>query len=67
MKKTTYIAPSTSLHVLNLQRNILLSASGNGNGLLGNGVGTTGTAGVSSADTREDNAWDIWGTGEYED
>jgi len=65
MKKTTYIAPSTSLHVLNLQRNFLLSASNDTKGLLGNGGTTSGT--VESADSHVDNSWDIWGTGDYED
>jgi len=65
MKKTTYIAPSTSLHVLNLQKNILLSGSVGDKSLLGNGGTTTGN--VTSADSHEDNSWDIWGTGDYED
>ena len=64
MKKTTYIAPSTSLHVLKLQRNILLSASTNGTSLLRNGGTTNGNVNVSDV---RDNAWDIWGTGDYED
>lgn len=66
MKKTTYIAPSTSLHVLNLQKNILLSGSVGTNGLLGDG-GTTTKGNVTSADSHVDNSWDIWGTGDYED
>lgn len=65
MKKTTYIAPSTSLHVLNLQKNILLSGSVGSKGLLGNGGTTNGN--VTSADSHVDNSWDIWGTGDYED
>ena len=65
MKKTTYIAPSTSLHVLNLQKNILLSGSVGDKSLLGNGGTTNNT--VTSADSHEDNSWDIWGTGDYED
>ena len=65
MKKTTYIAPSTSLHVLNLQKNILLSGSVGDKSLLDNGGYTNGT--VKSADSHVDNSWDIWGTGDYED
>ena len=60
MKKTTYIAPSTSVHMLNVKRGILLSASDGTKGLLGNGGGTkSGKVTVSDA---RDNAWDIWGT-----
>ncbi len=65
MKKTTYIAPSTSVHMLNVKRGILLSASDGTNRLLGNGGTTSGNVTVSDA---RDNAWDIWGTGEdFED
>ena len=65
MKKTTYIAPSTSVHMLNVKRGILLSASDGTKGLLGNGGTTNGNVTVSDA---RDNAWDIWGTGDdFED
>ena len=65
MEKKTYIAPIVAIHQIKMAANLLLSASGDGKGLLGNGGTTKGNVTVSDA---RDNAWDIWGTGDdFED
>jgi len=59
MKKIQYITPVVDIYQTNLASGLLLSASSGGTSLLGNGGTTIGN--VTESDTKEDNAWDIWG------
>jgi len=50
--KKTYIEPKITVVALNVRDNILISASGGGDNLLGSGTDTE-SAGIGSADSRE--------------
>lgn len=61
--KKTYIKPETTVVALKVRDNMLISASGGGDNLLGNG-GSTESSSIVNADSREvirsRDAWEEW-------
>lgn len=65
--KKIYINPKTTIVTVNCRASLLLSGSANITGGVNVTYGGVAT-GTMTSDSRQDNSWDIWGTGDdFED